>query len=726
MKSNICLALAFLTGTLLIVTLPACAQAQTQPAPQPPAPIPEVNVQDAPGQKTPPAAENPAVPPNVPPTQPNGTSMDTRQIRPMAAQPATPDAPSPAIRSAEDTSTRSNAESPHLPDMRVLNLIGPYRRSTLAPLPTGTTGRVQSSLRDGRLYLSLHDAIALSIENNLDVEVSRYNLFVADSDLLRARGGGSLRGVDLNIEQSPVGVGETSVPLLITSTTQNGGSPVNVNVEDLSQVTQAGNTTQQNLSANGTYAYSPGPPLPLFDPTLIGQAGFLRRSDQTSLISTTDSGTTGSGTSTSTGPLSFVSTALDYQEGFSPGTQIDLNASNAAQVLYAGNSQYDPFHAPSTSVTVTQPLLRGLGRGVNLRFIHIARLDQKITQLVFLQQVLEVVYGTSRLYYDLVSLGENVGVKEEALAAAQKLYDDDASQVELGTLAPIELTRARALVGSSRLDLVQARALYRQQEAILRQQLLRRSGDPAAFFIEIVPTDRITVPDNPAPLDVSALIRDALANRPDLAQAGLQLKADEVSLKGSHNGVLPNLSIYANAQTRGSSLVPYQVLGSPGTGEVNVPGSITEGGLRLSTIYQGGVQLNLPLRNRIAQADAARDAIQLRQAESRRLKMEDQIRAEIENAAIALETAQQAYQAAVESRDYQQQLLQADLDKLGVGATTNLNIVQDQAYLSQARATEVAARSDWMKARIALDRSLGDLLDKNNISLDEAIQGHVP
>jgi outer membrane protein len=132
------------------------------------------------------------------------------------------------------------------------------------------------------------------------------------------------------------------------------------------------------------------------------------------------------------------------------------------------------------------------------------------------------------------------------------------------------------------------------------------------------------------------------------------------------------------------------------------------------------------LRNRIAQADSARDAIQLRQAESRRLKMENEIRAEIENAAIALETAQQAYEAAVESRDYQQQLLQADLDKLGVGATTNLTIVQDESYLAQASATEVAARSDWMKARIALDRSLGDLLDKNNISLDDVILGRVP
>jgi outer membrane protein TolC len=273
------------------------------------------------------------------------------------------------------------------------------------------------------------------------------------------------------------------------------------------------------------------------------------------------------------------------------------------------------------------------------------------------------------------------------------------------------------------LNLIQAQGEYRQQEAILRQQLLRNLGDPAANFAAIVPQDRITVPDAPPTLNVPSLIDDALANRPDLAQASLQIKADELSVRAAKNYVRPGLNVFANVQTRGSYIVPNQALGSTGNGLVTLPGAITQGGLKVSTIYQGGLQISLPLRNRIAQADAARDEIQLRQAQGRTMQLENQIRQQIEQAAIALENAHQAYGAAVESRNFQEQLLQAEKDKFSVGESTNFLIVQDEAYLAQARSTEVAARSDWMKAQITLDRTLGDLLEKNNISLDDAIRG---
>jgi outer membrane protein TolC len=344
---------------------------------------------------------------------------------------------------------------------------------------------------------------------------------------------------------------------------------------------------------------------------------------------------------------------------------------------------------------------------------------------VFEQQLLETVYGISRLYYDLVSLGENVGVKQESLDAAQKLCDDDKNQVDEGTLAPIDLMRAQALLSSSRLDLIQAEGEYRQQEVIVREQLVRGLSGSALDLALIVPTDRIVVPDAQPALDVTASIMDALSNRPDLAQAAVQVQADEIAAKAARNNVEPILNIFANVQTRGSSLTPYTTLGSEGTGIATVPPTLFEGGLKLSTIYQGGIQLNVPLRNRIAQADSARDSIQLRQAQGRTAKLENDIRQEVENSVIALETAHQAYAAAVESRNYQEQLLQAEKDKFAVGESTNYLIVQDEAYLAQARSTEVAARSDWMKAQLALDRSLGTLLEKNNIQLDSAIKEQV-
>ncbi len=714
-------ALPAIAALCLLPSARVCAQQGSQPPPftAPQTPLPPAT--QSPGQQPVPASQAPTAPPNAPLPSSDKTTIDLRSLRPLASQPASPSQPGPPVRQNQDTSARSSTEALPRLNTHWFSLIGPYRAPRLASLPAPSSPRLSALIHDGKLLLTLHDAIALAIENNLDVELTRYDLSLADSDLTRARGGGNLRGIDQTIQQTPPGVGSLTSPLLITSS-NSATTSTNVNVTDLSQVTQSGIGATQTITINSNAPFAPGPAIPLFDPTLSGVAGYLRRSNQQSLISL---GNSSSGSST-TGPLDFISAGLDYQQGFSFGAQIDAYVNNSSQVLYSAASQYDPFHAPSASFTFTQPLLRGLGPAVNLRFLRIARLDQKASLLLFEQQLLETVYGVSRLYFDLVSLGENVGVKEQALAAAQRLYDDDKSQEEEGTLAPVELTRAQALLSSSRLDLIQARGEYRQQEVILKQQLLRNMADPAATFTSIVPAERIVVPEQLPALDVPVLIADALANRPDLAQASLQIKADEDSLRGSRSGVKPQLNAYANVQTRGSSLVPYQAIGSTGNGVAIVPPELTQGGLRLSTIYQGGVQLTLPLRNRIAQADAARDSIQLRQAQVRTARLENDIRQQIENASIALETAHQAYAAAVESSNYQQQLLQAEQDKFAVGASTNYLIIQDQAYLAQARSTEVAARSDWMKARLALDRALGNLLEKNNIVFDDAIRGRLP
>jgi outer membrane protein TolC len=645
------------------------------------------------------------------PTQP---SPDLRDVEPLSPEPSASPQPSQAIRDAQGLSTRPLAEAPSAYQAGVFHLVAPYRAPSIPALPEGSVYRLSGLVRDGSLFLSLHDAIVIALANNLDVEIARYNLLLAETDILRARGGGTLRGLDYTIQQTAPGVGATTSPLLITATTGNAAS-TNAAVTDLSQITQIGSSTQQDLSQNGSSTFSPGPPLPIFDPTLIGEAGYLRRSDQSSLLSTSSS-------SSNSGVQDYVNVGLDYQQGFSSGAQLDAYVDNSSQVLYASGSQLNPFHAPTVSVTLSQPLLRGNGRAINLRFIRVANINRKVSRLLFEQQLLETTYGISRLYYDLVSLGENIDVKKQSLAAAQQLYSDDNEQVTQGTLAPIELTRAQALLSSSRLDLIQAEGEYRQQEVILREQLMRKLGDAAANFAAIVPTDRIVVPDTLPSLDVPALVQDALANRPDLAQAALQVKADEISTLGSRNAIKPQLNLYANVQTRGAVLVPYETLGSSGTGIPSIPNDLTLGGLNISTIYQGGIQLTIPLRNRIAQADYARDVIQLRQARGRSQKLENDVRQQVENAAIALENAHEAYGAAVESRKYQEELLQAEKDKYAVGASTNFLIVQDQAYLAQARSTEVAARSDWMKARIALDRALGNLLQKNNVMIEDAIR----
>lgn len=723
------LPLALVAASLFAITAPAQQdpQGRQQPArysaPQPPTPA----APQAPGQQPTPKSFNPDASPDAPLPSPNTSTVDLREVKPLAAQAPGTTGGDARTAQAQNDPQQPTQEAPTAFQTSPFHLIAPYRAAHVPDLPGTNPARLNSLVRDGKLYLSLHDAISLAIENNLDVEVSRYDLLLADTDLTRAKGGGNLRGLDYTVTQTAPGVGAQTSPLL-NAQTNGTTATASPQVTDLSQVTQTGNTVQQNLSQSNNQAYAPGPAIPLFDPTVTAQVGYLRRSNQASLIETGNSGT-GTGTGTTNGvtsqPLSFVNTGVDYQQGFSFGAQLEAFVSNAPQVLYSQNSQYNPFHAPSTNVTFTQPLLRGRGREVNLRFVRIARLNQQVSHLLFLQQLLETVYGISRLYYDLVSLGENIGVKEEALAAAERLLRDDQNQVSEGTLAPIELTRVQALVAASRLDLIQARGEYRQQEVILRQNLLRRLTDPGAQFAAIVPTDHIDVPQAPPQLNVPALTADALNTRPDLLQAGVQVEANRVAARATANGTQPLLNVYANVQTRGSSLVPYQSLGSPGTGVPQIPAALTQGGLRLSTIYQGGIQLNLPLRNRIAQADAARDAVQLRQSEGRAIKLENDVRQQVENATIALENAHQAYAAAVESRNYQQQLLQAEIDKFAVGASTNFLIVQDQAYLAQARSTEVAARSDYQKAQLALDRALGDLLQKNGIVYDDAVKGQL-
>ena len=429
----------------------------------------------------------------------------------------------------------------------LLGFLGPYRRPIRAgPLFEGECHAAERGLiRDGKLYLTLQDAIALALENNLDVETERYNLVLAHTDEVRAAGGGSLRGIDYGIELAPNGVGGPGSPLLNAATTNP--NPTTPTVTDLTALNSTTQTLQSLSELTQGFTYATGSNVPLFDPQLIGEAGYLRRSDTRSLSNST-------ATTTTTAPLDFTEVNLGYLEGFSTGAQLTAVVNNDSQVIYGNKSRIDPFYGPTTSVTLNQPLMRGRGRDVNLRYVRVAQIDKKVSRLLFEQQVLETVYGISRLYYDLVSLGENVLVQQESLRAATKLRQDDQDQVDQGTLAPIELTRVKALESSTNFALIQAQGLYRQQEIILRNQMLRTASPVfTAMFTEIVPTDRITVPEQAEALDVPALVDQALARRPDLAQAALQVQAGKINVNASRNNALAQVNLYANVETRGAS-----------------------------------------------------------------------------------------------------------------------------------------------------------------------------
>jgi len=579
------------------------------------------------------------------------------------------------------------------------------------PLSLQNSERLRSLILNGTLYLSLHDMIDLTVENNLDVEVQRYQLSIAGTDVLRAKGGGVTRGLPLTIQQAPVGIGGPGGTLLNQAAAAGAVSPTPSTVSNVFDVNQLAEA-QTNLSVQGNIPFSTGPAIPVYDPNFIGTVAYVHREPNNSSNNVTNGAIV---------PTDNTLFNTFLYQGFTSGLQAQAGVSNINDINLSNLSYADPFRHPNLVFQASQPLLRGAGFNVNRRYIKISENNQKVSRLIFRQQLIDLIYGVSRLYYDLVSLNEDVLVKKETLVAAQQLYNDDKAQVEVGTLAPLELSRVEALVASAQLDLTRSRGLVRQQEAVVKSMISRTgSADPLLQAASIFPTDVIVVPEHDNMPGTEQLIQQGLSNRADLAQAGIQVENGEITVKASRNNVRPEIDAVAAIQSHGA--IGYT--GFTPIGGVPLPPTTT--GVSQASVYEGGVQLNLPFRNRIAQADAARDEMQLRQMEARVQQLQNQIRDEIENAAIAVDVARTAYGAAVRSREYQEQLLQAEKEKLSVGASTNFFIVQDESYLAQARSTEVVARSTYIKSRVALQRALGSLLEDSGIQLDDAIKAQLP
>ena len=589
----------------------------------------------------------------------------------------------------------------------------PYAARTAPPVDLTNSPRLDQVLRAGNIYLSLSDAIALAIENNLDVELQRYNMPTADSEVLRAKGGGLLRGFSYNLAEAPVGVGGPASPLVTSaasSTIAVGSVPTNPS--------ELGVLAEQltNLSILGSLPLSNGPAIPQFDPAITAQVNWMHQSAPQS-----SPGSTGVNVLNANTTLANVG----YSQGFGPGTELTAGFDNMRQTLNSTSSAFSPFTASSFGVTVTQPLVRGFGLAVNRRFIRIAKNERKIADLLLRQQLIATVYGVVRLYTDLVALFEDTKVKEETLAAAEKLYSDTKAQVEEGTQAQIELTRANAQVFSIRQDLINSRGLLEEQEAVVKSVITRRSENQLQVLnARIVPTDSLNMPekDNLPPLQ--DLLAQAFQNRPDLKQAGVQVENSQISLQGSRNALLPELDLVGVAQNSG--LAGQQSSVGP-MADPTFIGGYGNALDQLATVkyptYEICLQLTLPLRNRIAQADVARDEIQIRQTEIRLQQLRNQAQLEVEDALVAMRKARASYEAALQTQALQQESLEAEQSKFQVGASTSFFIIQYESYLAQARSTVVVAKGAYLKAQAALERAVGTILDDHQVAIDQAIRG---
>ena len=596
-------------------------------------------------------------------------------------------------------------------------LRGEFRPGSVSSSDFRDSTRIGSLVRAGQLYLSLEDAIALALENNLDLELERYGVRMANTDTYRAQGGGILRGVPLTVNESPAGIGGPSgSPLLTAAAT--GATPqsiVSVSVTDTQLIAES----QDNLGVTGTFPFAAGPLIPLFDPQLTGQLlGQRSNSPQASILTSNSTDLTSN---------SFTGN-FGYLQGFSPGTQISAGFLNIYQDQNAARNLFNPYSQSSLGVTVTQPLLRGFGSEVNRRFIHIAKNSEKISDYVFQQQVISTVSGVIRLYDDLVSLNADLRVKQQTLATAQRLLEDNRNKVEQGTLAPIEATRAEAQVASAQQDLINSEGYVRQQELILKTVLARNWGDdPLVHDARIIPTDTLAL--EPLPTQTPAeIVAQAITNRPEYQSAKLQLTNTQISLKGTKNELRPEVDLVGTYQAAGIA-GPLNPASNPGGTYPGVGGNY---GTVLDQILKGtyptysvGINLTLPVRNRIAQADVARDELQVRQTEVRLKQLENQIRAEVEDALIALQRTRAAYEAATLTTKLQEQSLEIEQEKFDVGLSTNFLVIQYQGFVAQARSTEVAALDAYAKAKTQYERSVGLTLNNHNVSIDEAFKGVV-
>ncbi len=592
-------------------------------------------------------------------------------------------------------------------------LTGPYRAPLVSPPGFVNSTRIEQLIRAGNLYLSLSDAIALAIENNLDIELDRYAFPLASSELERTKGGGLLRGIEYTIAQPPAGTGGPSSPLITnTATASTPGVSIASNALELAELGEP----QSNLSVLGSLPLSSGPPIPGYDPTLNAQYNWQH-------VSTPEINNFIAGVPVLFGDMQTGNASVT--QGFGTGTQVGLSFNNTSQLYNSLHNLYNPYFTSNLSLTVTQPLLRGFGPEVNRRFIHIAKNEARITSLLFRMQLIETVYGVMRLYTDLVALNEDVKVKQDTLTFANKLLEDTQSEVTEGTLAPVELTRAKAEVSAAEQDLINSRGIFEEQEAILKNVITKRGNeDPAVRSAHIIPTDPLTVPASDDAGQIGELLAEAYRQRPDLAQAGLQVTNSELSLKGSNNNLRPEIDLVGIAENNALAGTPYLPAGTPDPALTGGYGTALEQiATRKNPTYGIGLNVTLPLRNRVAEADAARDQIQLRQTQVRERQLRNQVQLEVEDAVIAMRRSRASYAAALQTRKLQEESLEIEQLKFSEGTSTSFFVIQYESYVAQARSAVVVSAAAYLKARAALERATGTILDRHGVDLPSAMDG---
>ena len=580
----------------------------------------------------------------------------------------------------------------------------PYLAPDVPPIRLANSGRFRDLVRAGKLYLTAHQAIELALENNIDLEVARYDPLHAAWQLERAQAGGALPGVPTPASQvNSVASGQGVLGSQAAAGVSGGGGNGTVSGTTNATISQIGPVTQT------------------LDPTFQEATTFSHRSipQVNSVQSVTNVLVQNQriyNGSLQEGLLSGGSVSANYTDHY-------LNENSPTDVL-------NPSVAPTLSVSFQHNLLQGFGVAVNGRQITISKINLQISDLNFKAQVIGIVRNVLQSYYSLSADYEDIKAKQSALDVAQTFSEDTKKQVQIGSLAEIEITRAESQVATSRQDLVNSQTNLQQHELQLKN-LISRTGvtDPIVANAQIIPVDRIAIPEKDEFPPLKSMVQMAMANRSDLAVQRANEMTSEASALGTRNGVLPLLVVFGSESHAGLA----------GTGRTVTAGGFTEtpnpyfvGGIgtALGQIFRrnfatdsGGAFFQMRLGNGQAQADYGIDQLQLRQTQLATEKSVKQAQVDILNSVVALQQARARYDAAVQNRILSQQLFDAEQKKFALGASTPYNVIQQQRDLTAAQSGELSALVTYNNARISLDQTLGTTLESNHISIADVRTG---
>jgi len=584
--------------------------------------------------------------------------------------------------------------------------VGPYLAHQVPPPSFGNTPRVETLLKNGKLRLSLPDAVTLALENNLDLAIARFNLSIADTDIMRAKAGESVRGVATGLVQGTPGGGiggfGSGAPGAGAGGTSGGAGGAGSGALGLVQ------------STLGT-----GAPIDSYDPIIVAGMSI-------------DHATFPQSSTVLNGVQSLQQNAgvanFNYAQGFATGTLMTLEFDNDRITSNSLFGILSPELDTRFRFTLRQHLLSGFGFGPNLRYVHIARNNREISDVAFRGQVIATVSQIQNIYWDLVNAYEDVKVKERSLELAEKTLSDDREQVKIGAIAPMEVMKAESEESARSQDLLLSQNGLQLQELLIKNAITRNLSDPTLASASVVPTDTMSIPEKEPVTPIQDLIGDAQAHRPELAEARMDLNNREITRKATANAMKPNVDFVAWYGAYGLAGLENAGYNGPPVGPIPPSGL----GTALSALFKNnspdyavGLNVTIPLRNRGAQADQIRSQLEYRQAQLHLQQLQNQIGIEVRNAQFALLQNRSRVEAARKARDLAQQTFDVEQKKKALGASTSNLVLQADRDLAQAESNFVEAMSTYEKSIVELDRATGLTLAHAGIEIEEAVRGEV-